>query len=90
MTSGGWAAEAWSSGSSRQVIRFLLDREFPIPSPGGAGKDRPPVRGGDRPVPLQAAHRPLQEREVNEEIARQYFKRAERDGRYGVVPIEVA
>jgi hypothetical protein len=75
-----------------QVIRFLLDRGFPIPSPvvlGRIGRDY-----------MAAIERFIVEREipvvrfvkgeVKEEIAREYFHAAEREGRFGVVMIGVA
>jgi hypothetical protein len=75
-----------------QVIRFLLDRGFPIPSPAVLG------RMGREYV--AAINRFVQEREipvvrfvkgdVKEEIAREHFKRAEREGRFGVVMVGVA
>ena len=74
-----------------QVIRFLLDRGFPIPSPALLGKiGRGYVQAIDRfrlehDVPI--VH--FKKGDVKEEIAREYFKRAERDGRFGVVLIGV-
>ncbi len=75
-----------------QVIRFLLDRGFPIPSPSVLGRI-----GG---AYVKAIERYAQEREipvvrfvkgdVKEDIAREYFARAEREGRFGVVMIGVA
>ncbi|MGZ6639592.1 MAG: hypothetical protein ACXVII_43045 [Solirubrobacteraceae bacterium] len=75
-----------------QVIRFLLDRGFPIPSPAVLGKiGRGYVDAIDRfrleqDIPIVR----FKKGEVKEEIAREHFKRAERDGRYGVVLIGVA
>jgi len=75
-----------------QVIRFLLDRGFPISSPAVLGKiGRAFVDAIDRfrleqGIPIVR----FKKGEVKEEIAREYFKRAERDGRFGVVLIGVA
>lgn len=75
-----------------QVIRFLLDRGFPIPSPALLGKiGRAYVQAIDRfrleqDVPI--VH--FKKGDVKEDIAREYFKRAEREGRFGVVLIGVA
>jgi len=75
-----------------QVIRFLLDRGFPIPSPAVLGRI-----GGEY---VKAVERFIAEHEiprvrfvkgdVKEEIAREYFKAAEREGRFGVVMLGVA
>jgi len=75
-----------------QVIRFLLDRGFPIPSPVVLGRI-----GGEY---VKAVDRFIAEREipvvrfvkgdVKEEIAREYFKAAEREGRFGVVMVGIA
>jgi hypothetical protein len=74
------------------VIRFLLDRGFPIPSPVVLGRI-----GG---VYAKAVERFIAEHEipvvrfvkgdVKEEVAREHFKAAERDGRFGVVMVGVA
>ena len=75
-----------------QVIRFLLDRGFPIPSPAVLGKiGRGYVDAIDRfrlqqDIPIVR----FKKGEVKEHIAREYFKRAERNGRFGVVLIGVA
>jgi hypothetical protein len=75
-----------------QVIRFLLDRGFPIPSPAVLGKiGRDYVNQinqfvVDREIPAVR----FVKGDVKEEIAREHFKRAERDGRYGVVMVGVA
>jgi hypothetical protein len=75
-----------------QVIRFLLDRGFPIPSPAVLGKiGRAYVEAIDRfrleqDIPVVR----FKKGEVKEEIAREHFKRAERDGRFGVVMVGVA
>ena len=70
-----------------QVIRFLLDRGFPIPSPAVLGRI-----GGEY---VKAVERFIAEHEIpvvrfvkgdaKEEIAREHFKAAEREGRFGVV-----
>jgi len=75
-----------------QVIRFLLDRGFPIPSPAVLGRI-----GGEY---VKAVDRFIAEHEiprvrfvkgdVKEEIAREQFKTAEREGRFGVVMVGVA
>jgi hypothetical protein len=75
-----------------QVIRFLLDRGFPIPSPAVLGRiGREYVSAverfiAEREIPVVR----FQRGEVKEEIAREYFKAAERDGRFGVVLVGVA
>ena len=75
-----------------QVIRFLLDRGFPIPSPAVLGKiGRGYVDAINRfrleqDIPIVR----FKKGDVKEDIAREYFKRAERDGRFGVVLIGVA
>jgi hypothetical protein len=75
-----------------QVIRFLLDRGFPIPSPVVLGRI-----GGEY---VKAVERFIAEHEipvvrfvkgdVKEDIAREHFKVAEREGRFGVVMVGVA
>lgn len=74
------------------LIRFLLDRGFPIPSPALLGKngaryvrelERFASRNG---IPVVR----FQRRESKEELARPYFEHAEREGRFGVVMIGVA
>jgi hypothetical protein len=78
--------------SEGQVVRFLLDRGFPIPSPAALGKngDRY-VRAIDR---FARKHRiPMvhfKKGESKELVARRYMQRAEREGRFGVVMIGVA
>jgi hypothetical protein len=75
-----------------QVIRFLLDRGFPIPSPAVLGKiGRAYVAAidefvADREIPTVR----FGKGDVKEEIAREHFKRAEREGRYGVVLVGIA
>jgi hypothetical protein len=74
-----------------QVIRFLLDRGFPIPSPAVLGKigrryaeaiDQFAV---DHEIPVVR----FVKGDVKEEIARKHFKAAEREDRYGVVMLGV-
>jgi hypothetical protein len=75
-----------------QVIRFLLDRGYPIPSPAMLGKiGREYVAQIDafiaeNKVPVVR----FVKGDVKEEIARKQFKAAERDGRYGVVMVGIA
>jgi hypothetical protein len=74
------------------LIRFLLDRGFPIPSPAllgkiGAGYVRAIERFAARnEIPLVRFGRGASK----EEIARPYFEQAEREGRFGVVLIGVS
>lgn len=74
-----------------QVIRFLLDRGFPIPSPAVLGKiGRSYVEAinrfvADREIPVVR----FVKGDVKEEIAREHFKRAEAEGRFGVVMVGV-
>jgi len=78
--------------SEGQVVRFLLDRGFPIPSPALLGKiAQRYVRAIERfaaegEIPVVRFGR----RESKEEVARPYFEQAEREGRFGVVLIGVA
>jgi len=75
-----------------QVIRFLLDRGFPIPSPAVLGKiGRDYVNQinqftVDHGIPTVR----FVKGDVKEEIARTHFQQAEREGRYGVVLVGVA
>jgi hypothetical protein len=68
-----------------QVVRFLLDRGYPIPSPALLGKiGRAYVReierfAEDNEIPLVR----FGKRESKEDLARPYFERAEREGRFG-------
>lgn len=78
--------------SEEQVVRFLFDRGFPIPSLAALGKNGAAyVRAIDR---FAARHRiPLvhfKKGESKELQARFYTQKAERDGRFGVVMIGVA
>jgi hypothetical protein len=74
-----------------QLIRFLLDRGFPIPSPAALGKiGRGYVDAIDRfIVDHQIPVVRFVKGDVKEQIAREYFKRAEQQGRYGVVLVGV-
>jgi hypothetical protein len=75
-----------------QLIRFLLDRGFPIPSPAVLGKigrdyvNRVNAYIAAKEIPTVR----FVKGDVKEEIAREHFKRAERDGRYGVVMVGIA
>ena len=75
-----------------QVIRFLLDRGFPIPSPVVLGRiGRAYVRGierfvADREIPVVR----FVKGDVKEEIVREHFDRAEQEGRFGVVMVGIA
>ena len=77
--------------SEGQVVRFLLDRGFPIPSPAALGRiSQAYVRAIERfaskhKVPV--VH--FKKGEVKEETARRYMQKAERQGRFGVVMIGV-
>ena len=78
--------------SEGQVVRFLLDRGFPIPSPAALGKNGSAyVRAIER---FAARHRiPLvhfKKGESKELHARRYMREAQRDERFGVVMIGVA
>jgi hypothetical protein len=78
--------------TSFQVVRFLLDRGNPIPSPALLGKiGRAYVAAIDRfaednEIPVVR----FGKGESKEQIARGYFQAAERDERFGVVLIGVA
>ena len=75
-----------------QVIRFLLDRGFPIPSPvvlgriGGAYVKAVERFIADHEIPVVR----FVKGDVKEDIAREHFKAAERAGRFGVVMVGVA
>jgi hypothetical protein len=75
-----------------QVVRFLLDRGFPIPSPVVLGRiGREYVKAVEhfiveREIPVVR----FQRGDVKEDIAREYFKAAEREGRFGVVMVGIA
>lgn len=78
--------------SEGQVVRFLLDRGFPIPSPAALGKiGSAYVRALERfaardRVPVVR----FRKGESKELVARRYMQKAERDGRFGVVMIGIA
>jgi hypothetical protein len=78
--------------SEGMVVRFLLDRGFPIPSPAALGKiGAAYVRAIERfarknRVPV--VH--FKKFESKELVARRFMRKAERDGRFGVVMIGVA
>ncbi len=74
-----------------QVIRFLLDRGFPIPSPAVLGKiGRDYVnRVNQFIVENEIPTVKFVKGDVKEEIAREHFQRAEREGRYGVVMVGI-
>jgi len=74
------------------LVRFLLDRGVPIPSPAVLGKiSQGYVRAIER---FAAKHKipvvHFKRGESKEEVARRYMQQAERDGRFGVVMIGVA
>lgn len=74
-----------------QVIRFLLDRGFPIPSPvvlGGIGRGY--VNAVERFIVVHEIPVVRFVKGDVEEIAREHFKRAEAEGRFGVVMVGVA
>jgi hypothetical protein len=78
--------------SEGQLVRFLLDRRFPIPSPAGLGKiSQSYVRAIER---FAARHKVpvvhFNKGEVKEQVAARYMRTAEREGRFGVVMIGVA
>ena len=78
--------------SEGQVVRFLLDRGFPIPSPAALGKiGSAYVRAVER---FAARNRipvvQFKKGESKELVARRYMRKAEREGRFGVVMIGVA
>ena len=75
-----------------QVIRFLLDRGFPIPSPAVLGKiGREYVsRVNGFIVENEIPTVKFVKGDVKEEIARKHFQAAEREGSYGVVMVGVA
>src|ERR1700758_1317833 len=75
-----------------QVIRFLLDRGFPIPSPAVLGKiGRDYVNQiNDFIARNEIPTVRFVKGDVKEEIARKHFQAAEREGRYGVVMVGIA
>ena len=75
-----------------QVIRFLLDRGFPIPSPAVLGRiGRGYVdRINDYIASNQIPAVKFVKGDVKEEIAGKHFQAAEREGRFGVVMVGIA
>jgi len=78
--------------SEGMVVRFLLDRGFPIPSPAALGRiGSAYVRAIER---FAKRHRipvvQFKKGESKELRARSYMEQAEREGRFGVVMIGVA
>jgi hypothetical protein len=78
--------------SEGQVVRFLLDRGYPIPSPAALGKNGAAyVRAIERFASgnrIPVVH--FKRGESKELVARRYMQRAEREGRFGVVMIGIA
>jgi hypothetical protein len=78
--------------SEGQVVRFLLDRGFPIPSPAALGKiGQAYVRAVERFAKrnrIPVVH--FKKGESKELVARRYMQKAERERRFGVVMIGVA
>jgi hypothetical protein len=74
------------------LVRFLLDRGFPIPSPAALGKiSQSYARAIERFATKQKL--PLvhfKKGESKEQVARRFMRKAEREGRFGVVMIGVA
>ena len=75
-----------------QVVRFLLDRGYPIPSPAALGKIG---QAYTRAIERFAAKQQIPvvrfaKGASKEEVARPYLRAAEREGRFGVVMIGVA
>jgi hypothetical protein len=74
------------------VVRFLLDRGFPIPSPallGRIGRDYVKQINAfvlENEIPVVK----FSKGDVKEEIAREHFQAAEREGRFGVVMVGIA
>lgn len=74
------------------VVRFLLDRGFPIPSPAALGRiGAAYVRAVERyakrnRIPMVQ----FKKGESKEQVARRYMQKAEREGRFGVVMVGVA
>jgi hypothetical protein len=75
-----------------QVLRFLLDRGYPIPSPAGLGKiGQAYVRAIERFAVknrIPVVH--FAKGASKEEVAGRYLRAAEREGRFGVVMIGIA
>lgn len=74
------------------VVRFLLDRGFPIPSP--AVLERSAATTSTRSTPSCWRNEipvvKFSKGDVKEEIAREHFKRAEREGRFGRAQLDAA
>ena len=74
------------------VVRFLLDRGFPIPSPAALGKIGQRYRDAIDRFALRnriaVVH--FAKGDCKEDVARPYLQAAEREGRFGVVMIGVA
>ena len=74
-----------------QVIRFLLDRGYPIPSPAMLGKigreyvEQIDAFIAENKIPVVR----FVKGDVKEEVARKQFEAAEREGRYGVVMVGI-
>ena len=73
------------------VVRFLLDRGFPIPSPAVLGRIGTGYvnRITDFIAKNQIPVVKFAKGDVKEEIARKHFRQAEREGRYGVVMVGI-
>jgi hypothetical protein len=75
-----------------QVIRFLLDRGFPIPSPAVLGRIGREYASAvenfivEHEIPVVR----FEKGDVKEDIAREHFKTAERENRFGVVMVGIA
>jgi len=78
--------------SEGMVVRFLLDRGFPISSPAALGKiGQAYVRAIERFAArnrIAVVH--FKKGESKELVARRYMRKAERDGRFGVVMVGIA
>jgi hypothetical protein len=74
------------------VVRFLLDRGFPVPSPAALGKIgqayREAIDHFARRNQIPVVH--FAKGACKEDVARPYLQAAEREGRFGVVMIGVA
>jgi hypothetical protein len=73
------------------VVRFLLDRGFPIPSPAVLGRiGRAYVDAIDEFIARnQIPVARFVKGDVKEEIARKHFQKAEQEGRFGVVMVGI-
>jgi len=75
-----------------QVIRLLLDRGYPIPSPallGRIGREYASAVENfivEHEIPVVR----FEKGDVKEDIAREHFKTAEREARFGVVMVGIA